>query len=350
MTTIDTGGAPRYCQSDRILWRDTASHVLVLQIGSRDKVTVLGGGSADLWAAAASSPHEAGDTRQLRGRDRRCSGRAGGPGRVGRPSPPWAGPRRGDPGVISGPPPSVTASTPLARAVASFGLVGSMHDAPTTPLNNRDFTRLHSAVRSQRMTGLLWSAIAGGWFPVTQAQLARAQESHLQSLAATLILEHLLVDTVSAFDEAGIAVRALKGHSGGTPGLPGPRDEDVRRHRPVGTERGVRRRGCRDGCGRPRAALSAAETRLRPPLQQGHQLPHPGRVGDRPASDLHDRSPGCADRPAPTVGTPGDIHPGRGRDPHLAGGGTTAARGLPRGPRRCVPHASCRCATSRRSC
>jgi hypothetical protein len=49
VTTIDTGGAPRYCQSDRILWRDTASRALVLQIGSRDKVTVLGGGSADLW-------------------------------------------------------------------------------------------------------------------------------------------------------------------------------------------------------------------------------------------------------------------------------------------------------------
>jgi ketosteroid isomerase-like protein len=49
VTTIDTEGAPRYCQSDRILWRDTASHVLVLQIGSRDTVTVLGGSSADLW-------------------------------------------------------------------------------------------------------------------------------------------------------------------------------------------------------------------------------------------------------------------------------------------------------------
>jgi hypothetical protein len=49
VTTIDTGGAQRYCQSERILWRDTASHVLVLQIGSKDKVTLLGGGSADLW-------------------------------------------------------------------------------------------------------------------------------------------------------------------------------------------------------------------------------------------------------------------------------------------------------------
>ena len=124
--------------------------------------------------------------------------------------------------MITGPPPSVTASTLLARAVASFGLVGSMHEVPTTPLNNRDFTRLHWEVRSQRMTGLLWSAIAGGWFPVTQAQLARAQESHLQSLAATLLLERLLVDTVSAFDEAGIAVRALKGTAVGHLDYPDP--------------------------------------------------------------------------------------------------------------------------------
>jgi hypothetical protein len=40
---------PGYQRADRVLWRDTGQHVLVLTTGDRKDVAVLGGGSAALW-------------------------------------------------------------------------------------------------------------------------------------------------------------------------------------------------------------------------------------------------------------------------------------------------------------
>ncbi|MPZ93388.1 MAG: hypothetical protein GEU96_00470 [Propionibacteriales bacterium] len=112
---------------------------------------------------------------------------------------------------MTGAHPSGGDSTRLARTVAAYGLIGSLLDPPEVPLGEREFVRLHAAVRSQRMTGLLWAAITDDAFPVTTSQRDRALESHLQALAVALVLERLLVETVGAFEAAGIPVRALKG-------------------------------------------------------------------------------------------------------------------------------------------
>ncbi|HET7325920.1 MAG TPA: nucleotidyltransferase family protein [Nocardioidaceae bacterium] len=101
--------------------------------------------------------------------------------------------------------------SPAARAVAAHGLVGTTLNLPEAPLTDVEFTRLHAATRSQRMTGLFWAAITSGAFPVTSSQRDRAEESHLQSLAAALVLEHLVVNTVGVLEKAAIPVRTLKG-------------------------------------------------------------------------------------------------------------------------------------------
>lgn len=108
-------------------------------------------------------------------------------------------------------PPSVGRHSPTARAIAAYGLAGTTLNLPDTALSEREFTRLHAAVRAQRITGLLWSAVCSGAFPITPSQCERIEESHLQSLAGALVLEHLVVETVRSLQQADIAVRVLKG-------------------------------------------------------------------------------------------------------------------------------------------
>lgn len=97
------------------------------------------------------------------------------------------------------------------RYVAAFGLPGSVLEPPRSPLDARAFSRLHSAVCEQRLTGLLWAATTSGHFPTTPQQLERIRESHRRRLAGVLVLERLLVDTVDRLSEAGIPSRVLKG-------------------------------------------------------------------------------------------------------------------------------------------
>lgn len=107
--------------------------------------------------------------------------------------------------------PSVGDYSLALRAVAAYGLAGSMLELPPSELVDRDFLRLHARIREQRLTGLFWSAITDGVFPVTESQRDRAEESHLRVLAGILRLEQLLVDTVGTLKQAGVPVRALKG-------------------------------------------------------------------------------------------------------------------------------------------
>ena len=97
------------------------------------------------------------------------------------------------------------------RAVAAYGLPGTLLEMPTTPLDEPGFTKLHSQVRLQKLTGLFWAAARDGAFPVTASQRDRVEESHIQALAACLLLEDLLLRTVERLSRAGIPVRALKG-------------------------------------------------------------------------------------------------------------------------------------------
>jgi hypothetical protein len=107
--------------------------------------------------------------------------------------------------------PSVTDHAPLLRAIAAYGLAGTLLDLPDRQLDDDEFDQVHTAVRSQRLTGLLWSAIADGALPVSDLQRERAEESHLEALTVALVLEHLLIQTIAALDQAGISVRTLKG-------------------------------------------------------------------------------------------------------------------------------------------
>ncbi len=99
----------------------------------------------------------------------------------------------------------------LPRTVAGHGLAGSMLAFPDQPLDDRAFADLVTQVRAQRLTGLLWSAVREGALPVTSAQAEQAEWMHVEKLAGVLALEHLLLDSVTALEQADIEVRALKG-------------------------------------------------------------------------------------------------------------------------------------------
>lgn len=99
----------------------------------------------------------------------------------------------------------------LARTVAAHGLAGSTLSFTDEPLGEREFARLMSTVRSQRLSGLLWSAVSGGAFPATPSQVERVEWMHVEALAGALALERLLVEVVTALESADVPVRVLKG-------------------------------------------------------------------------------------------------------------------------------------------
>lgn len=108
-------------------------------------------------------------------------------------------------------PPAGDEHPDVLRAIAAHGLAGTMLDLPARALDDREFLGLNSRVRSQKLSGLLWSAIEDGAFPVTPSQRERAEQSHIQVLCGVLQLEHLLLRTVEQLAGAGIPYRALKG-------------------------------------------------------------------------------------------------------------------------------------------
>ncbi|QNN52167.1 nucleotidyltransferase family protein [Nocardioides mesophilus] len=101
--------------------------------------------------------------------------------------------------------------SPAVRAVAAYGLAGTVLELPSEPLGDPAFAGLHANVRQQKLTGLFWAAIRGGALPVTDEQRDQAEEIHIRASVAILMLEDLLVRTVTALDDAGIPVRVLKG-------------------------------------------------------------------------------------------------------------------------------------------
>jgi hypothetical protein len=108
-------------------------------------------------------------------------------------------------------PTSVTGHSRTLRAIASHGLAGSLLDMPQETLADDDFARVHAAVRSQKLTGLFWSAITHGDFPTTGSQRERAEKSHLERLVGVLLLEDLLLHVAQSMEDADIPVRVLKG-------------------------------------------------------------------------------------------------------------------------------------------
>jgi len=99
----------------------------------------------------------------------------------------------------------------LLAAVATYGLLGSMHVLPESPLTDAEFDGLLRGSVSQRLTGALVGSIASDRLPATEAQSHRASEEHFIALCHCLELESALLDVVGALDQEGIDCRVLKG-------------------------------------------------------------------------------------------------------------------------------------------
>ncbi len=106
---------------------------------------------------------------------------------------------------------SVPVHGQVERAIAAYGLAGTMLDLPAEPLDRLAFARVLSQVRAQRISGLMWQAVVDGALPVTAEQAEQAESLHVQALSATLVLERLLLETVDVLESRSIPVRALKG-------------------------------------------------------------------------------------------------------------------------------------------
>lgn len=123
---------------------------------------------------------------------------------------------------MTAPAESVTSHDTVARAVAAYGLAGSMLDLPAEPMEEHRFAQLLAEARVQRISGLLWQAVVDGALPVTDEQAEQAEWMHVKALAATLVLERLLIETVDRLTGADIPVRVLKGSAVGHLDYPDP--------------------------------------------------------------------------------------------------------------------------------
>lgn len=124
--------------------------------------------------------------------------------------------------MILSAPASVGNHSLVVRTVASTDLAGTMLDFPDAPLTDDEWRSLLGEVRAERVTGLLWHAITEGRLPVTDAQAEEAETLQVRALAGALVLERLLIDTVTQLEQRGIPVRALKGTAVGHLDYPDP--------------------------------------------------------------------------------------------------------------------------------
>jgi hypothetical protein len=111
---------------------------------------------------------------------------------------------------------------PLLAAIATYGLLGSTHELPETPLDDAEFDVLLAASTSQRLTGALTSSIASGRLPATEAQAERASDAHFDALCHCLELESVLLHVVGELTAAGIDNRVLKGSAAAHLDYPDP--------------------------------------------------------------------------------------------------------------------------------
>jgi hypothetical protein len=124
--------------------------------------------------------------------------------------------------MILAAPVSVGDHSLVARSVTSTGLAGTMLDFPAAPLSDEEWRAVLGEVRAERVTGLLWHAITAGSLPVTDAQADEAEALQVRALAGALVLERLLLETVTRLEQHGIPVRVLKGTAVGHLDYPDP--------------------------------------------------------------------------------------------------------------------------------
>lgn len=99
----------------------------------------------------------------------------------------------------------------LVRAVAAYGLPGTLAELPSKPLDTVEWDALLYRVREQRLTGLLARAIGDGAFGATDAQLDSIAQAHATEMAGALLLERHLISTVTLLAQHDIETRVLKG-------------------------------------------------------------------------------------------------------------------------------------------
>ena len=161
----DTAASATYRRAAGVLWRDTGMHVLVLRAEVSDSPVVLGGGHAQLWrmvggggrsvpelaaAFAASAPDGVDVTTAGHSALSALRELASSRGSIQMVD-------RGDRGTYPAD----------LRAIAAFGLAGTLLGMPPEPLDERVHPPARSGSASEA-TGLLWAAIREGAFPATE--------------------------------------------------------------------------------------------------------------------------------------------------------------------------------------
>jgi putative nucleotidyltransferase-like protein len=94
-------------------------------------------------------------------------------------------------------------------AVAGHGLPGASRPFPTSPPSS--WTALLTAAESNRVLGLLRSAVDSGALPATGSQRTEVRTAHRLALLRVLSLERQLVSVTSLLTSAGVETRVLKG-------------------------------------------------------------------------------------------------------------------------------------------
>lgn len=99
----------------------------------------------------------------------------------------------------------------VATAVGAYGLPGTMWDLPTTPLADDVWRQVLDIVTTQRYPGFLLRAIQDSALAATEHQREQAEDLLDTSMVVALRLEQCLLEAASAFEQAGVDHRVLKG-------------------------------------------------------------------------------------------------------------------------------------------
>ncbi len=106
----------------------------------------------------------------------------------------------------------MTASaTDVVREVAGYGLPGAAPKLPQAVLDDETWEAVLAGVSGHRLTGHMVRALDDGAFMAKDDQHAAAVEAHERALAVELVLERLLLTTVSQLATAQITPRVLRG-------------------------------------------------------------------------------------------------------------------------------------------
>lgn len=119
-------------------------------------------------------------------------------------------------GVLTPPPPADDPAAPApdpllhwVRRVAGHGLTAGSQVPPRPP--GVSGPSLVQALEAQGLTGLAELAVADGALSLSRADAVSLQRVHERTCRAAVRLEQALVDLAERLDDAGVAVRVLKG-------------------------------------------------------------------------------------------------------------------------------------------